>query len=284
MPVDLGENELKNVVRKTGACLVWGGGLNLAPADDILIRVEKSLRVQSFNKILMSIVAKKVAMGITHLLIDIPFGKDTKVQTPELADTYAQQFVDLSARFGIKCTVSKRNIIAPDGRGIGPILEARDLLWVLEQDDRRSLELERSTLDMTAQLLSVVTGDNHITALKIVTDVLRSGRALKKFLNIALAQGAKKVVKGDDLSPSELEMDIVSTKNGTIRFISRGEVLDIARAVGLPFVKENGIYFHKFIGDKVVKGDKLATFYASSREQLDAIEEVFDHDIMFDIR
>ena len=83
-PVNLTKNKIYSTVKKTNGCIVWGGSFNIAPADDVIIKVEEELLFESYDKILISIMAKKVAFGSTHVVIDLPYGESVKVHT--LAD------------------------------------------------------------------------------------------------------------------------------------------------------------------------------------------------------
>ena len=66
--------KIKKMVEKVGACIVWGGTIHLAPADNELIEVGRALSFESYDKVVASVMAKKAAAGATHLVIDIPYG------------------------------------------------------------------------------------------------------------------------------------------------------------------------------------------------------------------
>ena len=70
--VSLAPERLHQVVRAAGACIAWGGALGLAPADDILITVERPMELDTEAQMVASILAKKKTVGATHVLIDIP--------------------------------------------------------------------------------------------------------------------------------------------------------------------------------------------------------------------
>ena len=99
MPVALSKDKVYEVVKKTGGCMFWGGSLELSPADDVIINVERSLRIQEFQKVLVSIVAKKISMGITHVLIDLPYGEGVKLEDPEEVIMLEKEFKKLFKKF-----------------------------------------------------------------------------------------------------------------------------------------------------------------------------------------
>ncbi|HEQ65352.1 MAG TPA: hypothetical protein ENN64_00800, partial [bacterium] len=201
MPIALSNEKVVEVVKKTNGCMIWGGALKLAPADDVMISVEKALHVQSYNKLVASIVAKKIAMGIDKILIDIPYGPSAKVKSPEDAEMLSEKFIKIFDSVGIESFPYTRFVMGPDGRGIGPVLEMRDILHVLERNSERPHGLERTALEMTGKLLEIsgksAEGRGYDTAYGFV----ESGRALEKFWEIAFEQGAKKRVKAADMKP-----------------------------------------------------------------------------------
>src|SRR3569833_3072013 len=79
--VDLTEAQMSAIVAKEKAVLAWGGRVRLSPADDVLISVERPLRLDTFEQMVASILSKKVAAGSTNLVIDIPIGPTAKVRT-----------------------------------------------------------------------------------------------------------------------------------------------------------------------------------------------------------
>jgi len=268
MPVALSEEEIKRVVAETGGCLAWGGGLELAPADDILIQIEKPLHIESYDKFVVSIIAKKIAAGCQYVLLDLPYGDTAKVSSGDVAKV-AKAFETLFAKFGIKVFVYKRQAKGPDGNGIGPILEARDLLWILERDKRRPIGMENLSLDMAAQLIALTGKYTYQGAHEILRETLESGEAYKQFWKIGKAQGAQKIVKGDDLVPGHYTYDIKSTKSGIIKNFDNHKIVQITRALGAPYAKGAGIYLNHQVGDRVATDEVVATLYAEAQGRVD---------------
>jgi AMP phosphorylase len=284
MPVAISKEDVFRVVKKTGACLIWGGSLYLAPADDEIINVERTLRIQEFQKVLVSIVAKKVAMGSTHVLIDLPYGKNTKLDRPDDLEFLAREFKELFAKFGIKCSIIKRQIKGPDGNGVGPAIEIREALKIFEQSSDRSMHLENTVLDMAEILLEETGKAKKGEGRNLARTTLISKRALNKFWEIAIAQGQKDILLSRDIKIGKLSYDIKSPCDGTIRNINTRIVVDIARALGTPKIKEAGMYFIKNVDDDVKKGDVIATIYAETKERLDQGKEAINIDELLEIK
>ncbi|MBN1618782.1 thymidine phosphorylase [Candidatus Dojkabacteria bacterium] len=274
MPVALTKEKIYEVMKKERACLVWGGGFDLAPADDILINLERPLNIESNDKFLVSIIAKKLAMKITHLLIDIPYGDGAKLHSREEAELVTQSFQKLCQKFNIKVDVFTRESLGPDGYGVGPLLEMRDLLRIFERDPLRPMVLEGVAIEMAGRLLELSEVCAPGEGEKLARAKLESGEAAEKFWSIAFAQGATKKVKSDELILAKYTYDVKATKNGVISRIGNKQVVNIARALGAPFIKEAGLYFHKLRGQTVKTGETIVTLYATGKERLDIGTEV----------
>ena len=63
-PVDLDLVSMRRVVEREGGCIVWGGAIRLSPVDDVLIRVERALDLDSDAQLVASVLSKKVAAGL----------------------------------------------------------------------------------------------------------------------------------------------------------------------------------------------------------------------------
>ena len=269
MPVALSKERIMSTVKETGASMFWGGSLDLSPADDVIINVERSLRIQEFQKVLVSIVAKKVCMNITNILIDLPYGKGTKLEDPEDAKMLDREFRKLFSKFGIGCDVITRFVKGPDGRCVGPNLEIQECLKILERDDDRCESLEKITVEMASKLFENTGKVGKGVGKKYAQGILDSGRALDKFWDIAMAQGATKRIQAKDIKPAKLSFDVLSDRTGTINYISNRALVTIARALGNPKIKDAGMRLYKLPGENVKKGEKLMTIYADTQNRLE---------------
>jgi len=263
--------------------LFWGGSLSISPADDVIINVERSLRIQEYQKVLVSIVAKKVALGIENILIDLPYGKGSKVEVTEDVFKLAKEFKKLFKKFGIECETTTRKVNGPDGRGIGPNLEIIESLRILERESNASLEMERVVIDM-AGILFEATGISKEGEGKVLAQtLLDSKKAYEKFWEIGFAQGAKKITKSSEIKPGHMSVDVVATKGGTVKMISSIEIVNIARALGCPRIHEAGLYIHKMPGESVAKGDVLFTMYATADDRLENGKKAVNLEKMYEI-
>jgi AMP phosphorylase len=272
-PVCLTEHEIIDVVNKVNGCLVWGGAVNLAAADDKLIKIRHPLDLDPKGVLLASILAKKKAVGATHVLIDIPMGKGSKVQTKSEGDELASEFMDLGSRLGmeIECIITPG--YDPVGSAIGPALEAREVMRIL-QGEKVSSELREKSLVMAGILLEMVGKAPRGSGRSLANKILGSGEALKKMREIIGAQGGDPKVKANEIAIGSNFVDVFAKEEGRIHFMNNKSISAIARAAGAPADKGAGIYLHVDKGDKIKKGQKLFTIYAESERKLTLAQEM----------
>jgi len=286
-PVILTKKKIYEVVKKTNGCIVWGGSFNLAPADDILIQVEKPLLFESYDKVLVSIMAKKVAFGANHVVIDLPYGEMVKVHTLHDANLIKEKFQFLAKQFDIKIKVMIHKTDEPAGRGIGPILEIRESLRVLQQKRNRPIDLEIRSLNIAGTLLELCLRDsseklregvkkNYGNSFGWATEILRKGIAFKKFLEIIKAQGGNPKIDSESFKPGKYFYSVKAKKAGVIKNLNSKNITSVAKILGAPIEKGAGIYLDKKIGEKANANEKIYTLYSQSvynlREGKDSVE------------
>lgn len=264
-------NKIKEIIKKTNACIIWGGAMDLAAADDKMIRVRYPLSLDPEGLILSSIMAKKAAVGSKYVLIDIPLGKDTKIDTKEKAERLKKKFMHLGKELGMKVHVMISDGNQPIGCGIGPALEARDILYILKGDKRGPSDLKKKAIFMAGLILKMAKVGDEKTAAKI----LESGQAYEKMREIIREQGGNPDINPDDIIIGKHSYVVKADTSGRIIDINNNNVAKIARIAGAPFDKSAGLYLYVKEGEKVRKGDKLFTVYAESSKKLDFTLEVF---------
>lgn len=273
-PVEFSKEEIYRIVEKTNGCIVWGGSFNIAPADDEIIKVEEPLLFESYDKILVSIMAKKIAFGSSHVVIDLPYGKTMKVRSLDSAEMLKRKFEYLARKFNMKIRVFIHKTQEPAGRGIGPLLEVREALRVLEQHPNKPLDLETRALDLAGGLLDLCLEDKKRLSERIKREfgngrewarmLLEEGVALLKMQDIIKAQGGNPNIDSEDLKPAKFRFEVKGGRSGRVSEINNKNLTIIARILGAPTVKSAGIYLNKKTGDELIKGETLFTMYASS--------------------
>lgn len=263
IPVD----KMLKIVQKTNACIAWGGAFNLAAADDRLIYLRHPLSLDPPGMVLASVLAKKHSVGATHVLIDIPTGKGAKISSEKEALNLKHEFEKIGKELGMKMKVITTDGSQPIGKGIGPALEARDVLWVLKNDPHGPLDLRAKSLHLAGIILEMAgkakKGQGHKMAIKL----LNSGAAYSKMREMIKAQG------GSIFEPSQIKLGkhrhkVNAKCRGLISQIDNKVISKIARVAGAPRDKGAGIYLNKHKGDKVKKGELLYTIYSDNKERL----------------
>lgn len=262
--VNFNLEEIKEIVKKEKGCLVWGGSASLSPADDILIRVERTLNIDSDIQLVASILSKKVAAGATHIVIDIPVGSTAKIRSQKTANQLKKYLKEVGKALGIVVKVVISDGTQPVGNGIGPALEARDVLSVLKNDPNAPQDLKKHSLILAANILEFSKNIKKGEGLKIAQEILESGKAWEKFQKICKAQGGIK-----EIPKSKFQEEYLAQKDGIIKSINNSELSLIARLAGAPNDKEAGVDLLVKIGNKVKKGDVLFVIHSKSLGNLE---------------
>ncbi|PKG84218.1 thymidine phosphorylase [Colwellia sp. 75C3] len=256
--VDLSIEQMKKIVQKYRGMLTWGGTAKLAPVDDILISVERPLAMDSTGQLVASILSKKIAAGSTHLLIDIPVGPSAKVHQNIDALKLRKLFEYIGDLFGLHIEVVISDGSQPIGNGIGPALEARDVLQVLSNQKHAPIDLREKSLRLAGRILEFDPDIRGGQGYVIARDILESGRAYEKMQDIIQAQGRQETTQ----TKARFEHNVIASTAGYIHAIDNLKISTIASLAGAPIDKHAGIDLHKKVGDKANKGDILFTIYA----------------------
>jgi AMP phosphorylase len=274
-PVELSIEKIKQVVEKTNGCIVWGGTNELAGADDKLIKIERPLSLDSESLLLASVLAKKISVNATHVLIDIPIGEkleDAKIDSKRQAKKLKKKFIHLGKKFGLKIKIFISDGSEPIGNGIGPNLEARDVLKVLQNKYDAPKDLKNKALKMAGLMLKMIKKGDE----KKAKEILESGRAYIKMKEIIKEQGGDPDITIDEIALGRFSYTVNAKKEGYIRNIDNKAIAKIARIAGAPKDKEAGIYLHVKRGDLVKNNDILFTIYAKDNKKLAHTLDIFN--------
>jgi AMP phosphorylase len=259
---------IKRIAKSVGGTLVWGGGVNLAPVDDAIIKVEYPLSLDPHGQVLASVMAKKKSIGAEYCVIDIPIGEGTKVVTIENARSLARDFIILGERIGVKTRCAITYGGQPVGRAIGPALEIKEALAILEGAEKPNSIIEKS-LSLAGILLELGGAAAPNKGKELAKKTLKSGKALEKFREIIGAQGGNPTIKSHDIIPGKFTYDFISPKDGYVEAIDNRAIIKIARAAGSPTNKGAGIILHFKKGERAEEGKTLFTLYAENERKLE---------------
>ena len=283
--VNFTPKEVTKIVEKVGGCIAWNDALNIAPADDIIIKVEEPLSFESFDKIIISVMAKKVAIGATHLILDLPVGKTMKIRHFHDADKVREKFKELARRFKMKVVFDVSETLEPAGRGVGPALEALDVLYILEQKSERPLKLEAKALRLAGKLLDLCYSDMGIkkSGEDEARKILSGGSAMKKFREIIKAQDGNDQVSSETFKLKSHNSEISSPTSGKIKQINNYNLNTLAKILGAPADKFAGLYLFKKLDEFVEKKEPLMKLYSTDKYRLKEAEISFKNFPVYEI-
>ena len=278
-PVDLDLAQMRRVVEAEGGCIAWGGAVRLSPADDVLIRVERALDIDTEGQLIASVLSKKIAAGATHVVLDLPVGPTAKIRTEEAAQALAAHMGAVAEAFGLKTRFVLSDGAQPVGRGIGPALEAKDVLAVLNnapdapQDLRaRALTIAGAVLELSGK---VKTGAGEAAAAAALAD----GRAWAKFQGICEAQGGMRTP-----STAPLSRSWKAPRSGVVTNINNRKISRLAKLAGAPDDSAAGVVMHVRLGEEVRTGTPLLIVHAEAPGQLEyALQYAAANADMFEI-
>lgn len=266
--VNLSIEKMQQVVEKEGGCFAWGGAVKLSPADDLLIAVEKALEIDSEGQMIASVLSKKAAAGSTHVVIDIPVGPTAKVRSQEEALKLQYYFTVVSEAIGIYTVVIITEGTQPVGKGIGPSLEALDVLAVLQNKTDAPTDLKERAITLSAALLKLSGQYTPGTELTIARTILENGEAYRTFMAICEAQGGFKEPK-----LAKHRFDVLAVVNGMIKSVDNRKLARIAKLAGAPKVPTAGVLYNAALGKQIHKGDLLFSIYSESNGELEYAKE-----------
>jgi thymidine phosphorylase len=263
-PVNLEVAQMQRVVDREGGCIVWGGSVRLSPADDIIIRVERAIDLDSPAQLVASVLSKKVAAGSTHVLIDLPIGPTAKVRSAVDARHLVGYLEAVAKQIGLHIKAVVTDGRQPVGVGIGPALEARDVLAVLRNEPFAPEDLRQRALLLAGPLLELggaaAAGAGKSTAAQLLDD----GHALRKFLAICEAQGGFR-----EPGTAPLRHELTASSAGVVSLIDNRLIAKLAKLAGAPAAKAAGVRLDVKLGDVVEQGQPLMVVHAESRGEME---------------
>ncbi len=265
-PVNFKAEEFKEIAERTRGIIAWGGSLNIVPTDDLIIRVEHPLMIDPVPQMIASILAKKVAVGIDNMVLDIPIGEGCKTRDEEEARNLAVKFIKIARKLGIKMQCGITYGGQPVGHTIGPALEAKEALEALAGKGPLSL-VEKSTA-LAGMILEMGEAAMAGRGQEVAREILRSGRALSKMREIIEAQGGDSRVKPSDIPLGSHVTTVNAESDGYVVRVDNEAIKLVARAAGAPVDKGAGVILRFKRGYKVSRGDTLMEIYSERESRL----------------
>lgn len=262
--VSLSIEQIKKITKTIGGVIAWGGAVDLAPADDKIIKIEHPLSLDPEGQVIASVMAKKASVGAKFLVIDLPVGPHAKIRSKEAAQKIALKFLEVGKELGIKVQAILTDGQNPSGKAFGPALEAKYAMEVLE--GKFFDNLAQKSVELAGALLELSGKKKHGEGVSAAKKILESGAALKKMREIIKAQGGS-VFSSEQIEMADFKKTFFATKSGRVKKIHLERCVGIARTAGAPADKKAGLMLKVSAGEKVKKGEKLLEIFAQNQRK-----------------
>ncbi|MFX0082149.1 MAG: AMP phosphorylase [Candidatus Hodarchaeota archaeon] len=275
-PVAFNPKELNEIVSKENACIIWGGALETAPADNVLIEIERPLHMDPVGLMIPSILTKKLSLGVKKLVLDIPVGEGTKFPTPNNGKQFAYLFKEIAGNVGIEAECALTLAHQPIGHAVGPAIEAREALNLLMDYSAGPNSLIEKSTDLAGIILEMSGKAQKGMGQSLAKDILRSGKAYEKMKKIIEAQGGNPDITSDDIELGPYMNEFFAVKEGYIVEVNNSIINQIAKTAGCPSSKSSGVEIIKKQGAKVQEGDIVFRIYSHSQSKLRKAEKIYN--------
>lgn len=275
-PVAFEAEELKKMITDHGAFIVWGGALETAPADNVLIEIERPLHMDPFGLMIPSILAKKYCMGVKKLVLDIPVGPGTKFANPNEGKNFAYLFKEIAKNVGIEAECALTLAHQPIGHCIGPAIEAKEAMKLLQDYSTGPNSLIEKSTALAGILLEMGGKAQKGEGQKLAKDILKSGKAYKKMQDIINAQGGNPDIQPDEIELGPYSKEFYSNKSGHVTEVDNSIINRIAKAAGCPHSKQSGVEIFRKQGAKIEEGELIFKVYSDSESKLRRAEKIYN--------
>jgi AMP phosphorylase len=272
-PVNLDFNKIKEITKKVGGVLAWGGAVDLAPADDKIIKIEHPLGLDPEGQVIASVLAKKASVGSKYVVIDLPVGPEVKIKDQKVALRMAQKFVHVGREIGMEVDAVITDGTEPSGLAFGPALEAKYAMQILE--GKIFDNLAQKSCECAGAVLELAGKAKEGKGYEMARVILESGKALEKMKEIIKAQGGN-IYSSEKITSAPFKKEIYSTEEGVIQSFNIKLLTKIARLAGAPANKLAGVLLAKNVGEKVGRNELLLTIYAENKQKLESSFEFFE--------
>jgi pyrimidine-nucleoside phosphorylase len=268
------------IVKNTGLCVIGQTG-NLTPADKKLYALrDVTATVDCLPLIASSIMSKKLAAGADCILLDVKSGSGAFMKTVEDSIKLARAMVDIGWEAGKKCTALVTNMDVPLGYAVGNSLEVIEAVDTLKGHGPK--DLTEICIGLAANILVLAGQGTLEECTERAKKAIAEGSALEKLRQMVIAQGGDVSVIDDTskFGKAPIEHVVVSPRDGYIASMGTEDIGIASVMLGAgretkdsPIDYLAGIMLHKKTGDKVRKGEPIATLYTSKQELLPGAEE-----------
>jgi pyrimidine-nucleoside phosphorylase len=258
-----------------------GQSSDLAPADGKLYALrDVTGTIESIPLIASSIMSKKLAIGASHLLLDVKFGSGAFMKTIEQARELAQTMVAIGRVAGLHTVAAITSMEQPLGRAIGNALELKEAIAILHGTGPADVT-ELCYHEARELLIMTKRAADPAEAKQIIMQAIQSGEAAKKLAEVIAAQGGNpQQIEHPDLLPdAPVRLMQVAARTGYIAAINAEGIGKVSMSLGAgrfkkgdPIDHRTGLLLQAKVGDFVKAGAPLIEIHARNIQEAHAIQ------------
>ncbi|GHO89642.1 thymidine phosphorylase [Dictyobacter formicarum] len=278
--VELSRDDFMRILHEHQIVLA-GQSNDLAPADGKLYALRDVTGIiESIPLIASSIMSKKLAIGASHLLLDVKFGSGAFMKTVEQARQLAQAMVEIGREAGLHTVAAITSMEQPLGRAIGNAIELAEAIDILH--GKGPADVSELCYHEAAELL-VMTGKatNEAEADQLVTQAIQSGAAVKKLAEVIAAQGGNlQQIEHPELLPAApIRVMLAAPRTGYIAAINAEGIGLASMSLGAgrfkkgdPIDHRTGLILQAKVGDYLTAGEPLIEIHARNEQEAQDIQ------------
>lgn len=263
---------------------IVGQTANLAPADKKIYALrDVTATVDNISLIASSIMSKKIASGSDVIVLDVKTGSGAFMKNYEESLALAKEMVQIGTIAGRTTYAVITDMNQPLGNAVGNTLEVMEAIQTLNGEGPKDL-MEVSITLASYMLLGAGKASSVEEARKLLQETIENKTALNKLAEFIEAQGgnSEAVFQPESFESASLAEEVPAPTEGYISYIHTDEIGMTSLILGGGRETKDsvidlavGIRIHKKLGDKVVKGESLATLYANDSNKLFAAKQRF---------
>ncbi|ADU94694.1 pyrimidine-nucleoside phosphorylase [Geobacillus sp. Y412MC52] len=280
--VEISKDEFIRLVNENGIAIIGQTG-DLTPADKKLYALrDVTATVNSIPLIASSIMSKKIAAGADAIVLDVKTGAGAFMKKLDEARRLARAMVDIGKRVGRRTMAVISDMSQPLGYAVGNALEVKEAIETLKGNGPH--DLTELCLTLGSHMVYLAEKAPSLDeARRLLEEAIRSGAAIAAFKTFLAAQGgdASVVDDLDKLPKAAYTSTVTAAADGYVAEMAADDIGTAAMWLGAGRAKKEdmidlavGIVLHKKIGDRVQKGEALATIHSNRPDVLDVKEKI----------
>jgi len=271
--VELEDKQFQRLVKENRAALAYYNALSISDVNKLVFSIERQLGIVKQEHVVASMLAMKKSAGVTHLLVDIPVGPNSRIKSTNEAMRLRKliEYIGDMSQMAVDVVITDGS--EPVGYGVGPVLEARDVVRVLNNKPDAPEDLKEKSLFLAGKILEFDPKLRGGQGYAVAKELLQSGAALATFNRIAAAQGRQSAQQMGHLS-----RDIVASTSGVVESIDNSRIIKIGVWAGAGQHEGAGVDLFKKVGDTVREGDPLYRIYSCASADFALANSIVDGD------